>query len=94
MKAAAYWYADGGPASQEIRLLNYIDRFGVEAVMGRRQLGAGEIRRMLIAENIVTAYNARAKNENWAEWTERNKGLSRLLNESMKLAQEMEDGAG
>jgi len=86
VKAAAYAYADGGPISREMLLLSYIDRFGVPAVMGRDYLGAGELRRMVTAENIVEAYHARLATNDWAEWAKANKSMSRLLNEAAKLA--------
>ena len=88
VKAAAYAYADGGPISREVLLLAYIDRFGVDAVMGR-QLGAGEMRRMTVAENIVKAYRSRAKADNWAEWANLYPDLNRILEDAM-LA--VEDG--
>ena len=84
--AAAYAYADGGHISREALLISYIERFGVQAVMGRAHLGAGEMMRMITAENIVMAYQARADSENWAEWAAKNKKASRLLNAAAKLA--------
>lgn len=59
----------------ELLLLGYIDRFGVEAVMGRRELSAGEIRRMFTTENIVNAYLSRKaamEGGNVAEWATKN----------------------
>ncbi len=54
--------------------------------MGRPYLGAGELRRLVAAENIVKGYQARAAVENWAEWAKDNPALSALLSEAMKLA--------
>ncbi len=54
--------------------------------MGRPYLGAGELRRLVAAENIVKGYQARAAAENWAKWAEDNPGISALLSEAMKLA--------
>ena len=83
--AAAYAYADGGQMPAEIRLLREVDRFGAQAVFGRT-LGAKEIRRMMIAENIVNAYRARAASENWAAWETDNPQVAALLNAAMKAA--------
>lgn len=80
--------AEGGSPPEEIILLNHIDRFGVEAVMGCRTLGAGIIRRMNAADNIVRAYRSRASSENWAEWAEKNQQLSHLLNDAMIIAED------
>lgn len=60
-------------------MLGYIDRFGVEAVMGRSQLRLGEMRRMLTVENIVTAYKSRRASENWAKWADEHKFYAELL---------------
>lgn len=80
-------HASEGRYSYEIDVLGKIDRFGVEAVTGRRVLSFGEIRRMIIAENIVAAYRSSLQNNNWAEWTEKNPTAAALLVESMKLCQ-------
>ena len=90
--AAAYAFADGGPtpeepvpAPEELVLLGYLDRFGVQAVMGRA-LGAGEIRRMTVAENIVKWYRERQASSNWASWATDNPDSSQVLLEAQKLA--------
>ena len=83
--AAAYAYADGGQMPAELRLLHEIDRFGAQAVFGR-PLGAGEMRRMMIAETIVNLYRARAAAENWAAWETANPELAALLNAALKAA--------
>lgn len=70
-------------------MLNYIDRFGAEAVMGRT-LGAGEIRRMVAADNVLRAYRSRAHAENWAKWAAENPALNRILNEAIRLADDGE----
>jgi hypothetical protein len=62
--------------------LQKIDRFGVEAILGRKQFYYGELRRMILAENIVTAYHARAQSESWAAWAAKNPTLERILNEA------------
>ena len=88
MTAAAYRYADGGNTSPEVRLLSYIDRFGVEAVMGRKTLYAGEMRRMIHAESIVRAYKERSR-ANAADWVKENPEMSDILREAQRM---VEDG--
>ena len=63
---------------RELVLLRYVDRFGADAVFGRTP-GAGELRSMVISENVVNAYNSRAKAEDWAKWADENPELSKLL---------------
>jgi hypothetical protein len=81
--AAAYAYAEGsGQAPREIILLNLVDRFGAQGVLGRA-LGAGEIRRMLTAEAVVRAYQERERSGNWAAWVREHPEKDRLLREAM-----------
>lgn len=47
--------------------------------MGRPYLGAGEIRRMTAAENVIQAYQSRAQAENWASWAVGNPEQAELL---------------
>lgn len=47
---------------------------------------------MSLADNVVRAYHARGKSDNWAAWADKNKRASRLLNEAAKLAEELSDG--
>ena len=58
--------ADGEPIglSPELSLIANINRYGVEAVMGR-VLGHNEILCMNTAETIVSAYKERWKVEDW-----------------------------
>lgn len=88
MTADAYRYADGGGHSNEIQLLRYIDRFGVEAVTGKKVLSAGELKRMLYAEGIVYAYQDRSRG-NAAEWVKENPGMNKLLYDAQRM---VEDG--
>ncbi len=67
--------------SHEIDILAKIDRFGLEAITGRRQFYFGELRRLIIAENIVTAYRSRARAENWASWSRESPVMANLLAE-------------
>ena len=87
--ARAYLYADGdGPEPRELDAMRAIRAFGAEAVWGR-PLGVGEIRRMVVAENIVQAYRARAAHsDGWAAWASANPDANRLLNLAMRLANE------
>jgi hypothetical protein len=76
--AAAYRHAEGeGEMPRELELLRYIDRFGL-GVLGRAP-GAGELRRMAMAERTVKAYQALHQSENWAAWAEKNTGDAKLL---------------
>jgi len=65
-------------------LLSYIDRFGVEAVYGRTP-GAGELRRMVVAENVIKAFEARQQAQDWAQWSKDNPELAALLAQAMRL---------
>lgn len=77
--ADAYLHASKGHYSPEIDTLRKIDRFGVEAVMGRRVLYFGETRRMILAENIAAAYMARKQASTWAQWSADNPAMAAVL---------------
>lgn len=92
--ASAYAYAEaaadpitGLPPGMpdELLILTYIDRFGVMAIMGRETLSAGEVRRMMIAENIVRAYQERKASGDWGTWAQENPGAARLLADIEKV---------
>lgn len=85
MKSSAYLYAAEGLYSAEIDTLQKIDRFGIEAITGRRQFYFGELKRMIYAENIITAYRSRAQSDNWASWVNSNPKLADMLAEAEKL---------
>ena len=85
MIADAYRCAEGGGVSKEIILGQRIDRFGVKAVFGRDVMGANEMSRIIIAENIVAAYKDRKKSSNWVEWQINNPQMSELLNIGAEL---------
>ena len=87
--AAAYAFADGGQMPNELRLLDQIDRFGVQAILGR-QLGAKEITHMRAAENIVKYYRLRSQAKSWATWAKENPEGAAILNYCMEL---LNDGA-
>jgi hypothetical protein len=40
---------------------------------------------MSVVQNIVTAYQSRAKSDNWADWASKNPGLNSLLNHAMLI---------
>ena len=54
----------------------------------------GEMRRLIIAENIVFAYRskkaAETKGGGWGKWAEEHPQLDRLLSEAEMLASEIE----
>ena len=82
--AAAYAYADGdGAMPREIETLRFIDRFGLGAL--GRPPGAGELRRMAMAENVIKAYQERNRAEDWATWAHNNPEKARLLSAAMGI---------
>ncbi len=68
-------------------MLQKIDRFGPEAITGRRQFYYGELRRLVYAENVIKAYQHRQGSANWAEWAQSNPILAAILSEAEKLCQ-------
>lgn len=83
---AALLYAEGsGPQPDELVIAWNIDRYGVQAVMGRSYLGVREIRRLNAATGVYRAYQSRKGYrdkdglENWAEWARNYPDLSALL---------------
>lgn len=81
--ARVYAYCEGtGPKPTELALLWSIERFGVEAVMGRAYLSHLEIHNMTLAESIHRLFNARAGTEDHAEWAEKNPTDAALLGEA------------
>lgn len=87
---AAYRSAAGDGTSNELVLLGMVERFGTEAVMGRGTLYSYEIRRMMLAEKIRTAYDAKEASDDWASWSRDNPAAALLLATAEKLAQEPE----
>lgn len=75
----AYLYASEGQHSKEIETLRRIDRFGLEAVTGKRVFMFGDFIRLRVAENIVNAYTSRKQSNNWAEWVESNPRAAQIL---------------
>jgi hypothetical protein len=61
--------------------------------VGRDQLFAGEMQRMVVADNIIKAYHSRASyprtdqgSEQWAKWALENKRLAVILADAEKAA--------
>ena len=88
MIALAYSKTSEGGASKEIVLGRLIDRFGVQAVMNRPYLGAGEINRILAAERVERANAEKEKHEDWSEYAKRNTDDAELLAYAMIAAEE------
>jgi hypothetical protein len=65
--ASAYRYARGGEIPGDLELLRMVDRFGAQAVFGRI-LKRSEMRRMVLVERIVTAYQAMKSSEDVDGW--------------------------
>lgn len=65
--------------------LKRIDRFGLEAVTGRKIFYFHEYKRLIYAENVVLAFESRKHSTNWAEWLESNPGLATILQEAEQL---------
>ena len=63
-----------------------IDRFGVQAVMNRPYLGAGEINRIYAAENVATAYRMKNDSDDWAKWARENPEQAERLAIAEKLS--------
>ena len=96
--AAAYLYAEGsGPCPKEIEIGMHVETFGAAAVLGR-VMGAGELRRITAARNVVRAYQSRKYyrdrdvNENWVEWTREHPDLSRILDAAEQVVEELDNG--
>jgi hypothetical protein len=83
--AYALKYARRERRSPEIETLNQVDRFGLEAVLGRKKFYYGEYRRLIIAENVANAFEARARSKNWAEWANQNPAAAELLARAEQL---------
>jgi hypothetical protein len=86
--ADAYRYAEGGPPSREIRLMQYIDRYGCDAVLGRKMY-AREIRRINVAENVIAAHRSLRQALNYASWATEHPDAAALLARAERLAQEL-----
>lgn len=65
-----------------------IDRFGLEAVTGRRVFLFHDFIRMRTAENIVNSYRSRQQANNWSEWMLSNPRLAQVLADVEMLLEE------
>ena len=78
-----------------LMISHMIGRYGVQAVLHREYIGAGEAFAMNIAENITNAYKSRVAyrdkdgGNNWAEWSLAYPELSALLT---RAESEADDG--
>jgi hypothetical protein len=79
--ADAYRKASEGHYSPEYEKLMQIDRFGIEAVTGRKQLYFREYLEMTATENIIHAYQSRKSSKDWVEWARENPSAARILSE-------------
>jgi len=92
MAAALHWLEGDGQKPDVLKLLDAIDRFGVQAVTGRPTLGAGEMQSMIMADNVRRAWlsrNAYRDSDgmpNWAKWAEAYPDLSEVLVFAMRAA--------
>jgi len=81
--ARTYAHARGrGPTPKILEAAYAVRQYGAAAVFGR-VLTIEEMRKMILAERIVEAYQARAKSDNWAEWASQNQDAANLLNAAM-----------
>lgn len=85
MKSDAYAYASEGQFSYEMEHLIRINRFGLEAITGRRTILFSEYIRMITAENIVKAFTERMNAESWVTWQKDHPNASKLLTEAEQL---------
>ena len=76
---------------REMELLRAIQAYGAQAVIGR-PLGAGEIRRMNVASNVITYHAQRAASGDWVKWETDNPDEAALLNRAMLMAEAVDDG--
>ena len=80
------------PKPDALKMLDAIDRFGVQAVTGSPTLGAGEMQSMIYADNVRRAWLSRNAyrdsegNANWAQWAENYPELSEVLVYAMRAA--------
>jgi len=76
---------------RELQLLNAIQAYGAQSVMGRT-LGVSEIHHMNLAANIVAYYKQRAQSSDWVRWAADNEVEAALLNRAMIAAEAVSDG--
>lgn len=88
----AYHYAEGdGHKPRELYLIQLVERFGADAILGR-PLYAREIYRGTIAERVYTVKKANMNSDSWAEWAKNNPKDSALLERVEIMMAEEDDG--
>lgn len=80
----AYNFASEAKFSPTLNMLSLIERFGLEAITGQKVFLNKELRALMTAENIVTAFRSRAASSNWVAWAESNPRLAHRLLEIEK----------
>jgi hypothetical protein len=89
MIALVYQYVSEGGENVpgDLQLAWAIKKYGTESVYGR-PLGAGEIRRINMAENIYDSYLEREHSENWVTWAREHQEKARLLDWAAKVTRD------
>lgn len=91
MIADAYYYATGdGDKPRELRLLDNIQLYGVQAVLGR-QMYYREIHKCNIARLVFNVKMKSMDTEKWAGWAEKHPDEAKLLVSVERLIAELED---
>ena len=93
MIADAYGYAESGGKhhSHEMQMYLRIQKYGVHAVIGRPVLYEREMRRISAAQNVINAYQDRAKAINWTAYLSQNPDEGNLLNIARELYERRDD---
>ena len=80
----AYLDSESEPRPIELDILPVIDRFGIQAVYGRT-LYVQEVKALMEADIISSAYRNRAASGNLAEWSAKYPEMAKRLDWAMKL---------
>lgn len=89
---AAYRYANNRAHEKpprDLEMFWMIKTFGWEAA---HTAPAGELRRMMIANNVYEAYMSRERSNEWGEWAEANPEANDMLNRAMMIDRERANG--
>lgn len=77
--ARALQYAErDGPLPRRLEVLHLVKLFGAHSIYGR-PIGYHEVRDMLMQADVVSAFQEREKENNWAAWAVNNPYKSKLL---------------